>query len=176
MAKVDIKFNRQKLQADIIKRIDKVIDADPLKKDIGIFATTRLRFEARKGTPLNDERNFPPLKPITIDNREYLARFNRTHPAFNEARSNVTLTGQLLNALGFQVISRGVELLFIGERRPYRTGPNSVANDTPTNQEVADYLAEKGFRVFTKKGIESDRKFSSNITQIVRRFLRRSLK
>jgi len=176
MAKVNIKFNKARLQADLVKRIEKAMDAEPLKQEIGIFATDRIRFEARRGQPLNSERSFPKLKSLTVENREYLEKFNKTHRVFSPSRSNVSLTGQFLNSLGFQRIRFGVELLFLGSRKPYRTGPNSVEKNPPTNAELAGHLSALGFKVFTKKGIESDRKFQNNIVRIVRKFLRSSLK
>ena len=132
MAKVNIKFNNKKLQAQIIRDIEAVIDSEPLKKEVGLLATDRIRFQARIEKPLNNSKSFPALKALTISTRAYLKKFNRTHKTFNESRANITLTGQFLNSIGFNVIRGGIELLYRGARKPYKTGPNSRAKDTPT--------------------------------------------
>lgn len=176
MAKVNLKFNKQRLEADVIKRIESVTDSKELKQEIGLFATDRIRFQARVKKPLNDSGSFPSLKKVTVEQREYLEKFNTTDRTYQSGRSNLTFTGQLLNSVAFKTIRDGIELFFKGSRRPYKTGPGSRAKKTPTNEELAEFLSKLGFEVFTKKGIEGDRKFNTQVNRIVRKFLRRSLR
>lgn len=176
MAKVKFKFDRKRLEAQIVKEIDQVIDADPLKKEIGLFVTDRIRYQARIQQPLNSDSKFKDIKQRTIEKREYLEKYNKTHRTYEASRSNVTFTGQLLNSLGFNLVTRGVELIFKGERTPYNTGPNSRENNPPSNAEVDEFLREKGFFIFTKKGLEESDTLQKNIVRIIRKFLRRSLR
>jgi len=41
----------------------------------------------------------PGLSPSTVKSRQYLSRFNETHPSYQADKSNLTLTGQLLDSL-----------------------------------------------------------------------------
>jgi hypothetical protein len=41
----------------------------------------------------------PDLSPSTIKSRKYLSAFNETHPSYQADKSNLTLTGQLLDSL-----------------------------------------------------------------------------
>ena len=53
----------------------------------------------------------PRLRPSTIRNRRYVARYNPTHPSYEESKSNLTITGGLLDAIRVKFV--GSELLFV---------------------------------------------------------------
>lgn len=174
--KAKVKLDKRALEIDLVRRIEKVIDAEPLKQEIGLFVTDRIRFQARIKEPLNDTGDFKDLRPITVKNREYLERYNVTQSTYKANRSNLTFTGQFLNSIGFKARRFGIELLFKGKRKGYKTGPNSRQKKPPTNAQLARYLGDLGYFVFTKKGIEKNRKIGTRITSIVRRFIRNNLR
>ena len=184
MAKTRVKIDRQALENSIRRKLDEVRDEDQLKTEIGLFLTERIRFQARVGKPLNDDGRFPPLKdkntskgglPSTVERREYLSRFNKTDSTFASRRSNLTFTGQLLDGLAFNRVKNGIDLLFKGKRKPYRTGPKSRERNPLSNAELDVELRKIGFFAFTKPGIEANRKITRQISRIVSRFLRRKL-
>lgn len=176
MAKTTVKLNKSRLQSETINKIDRAIDATPLKNEVGEFAAERIRLEARRKRPLNNTGTFKDLKDLTIQQREYLEKYNATHPTYKKSRSNLTLTGQFLDSISFEIVPRGIELFFKGPRKGYRTGPKSRQKRPPTNAQLAEYLADIGFVVFTKKGIEQNQKFQNNVLRIIRKFLRRQLR
>ena len=175
MAKVSIEFPKG-LPKEVAKGVRKVINSNELKTQVGVFSTERLRFQARIRKPLNDTNSFPELADTTILQRAYLQKFNVPHPTYGTSRSNLTFTGQFLNSLGFERRNRGIEFVWKGVRKPYRTGPNSRSRKALTNEDLASFLSELGFVPFTTKGINKDRKFLSQIRALVRRFLRRNLR
>ena len=176
MARTRIKLDRKALQQEVVREIGKVTDNEDLKRDIGIFATGRIRLQARTGKPLNDTGDFPSLRDATKKQREYLEQFNSTDPAYKKDRSNLTFTGQLLNSLGFFSVKDGIQLFYRDKRKVYKTGPSSRQRKVPTNGELALFLQTLGYFIFTKEGLEEDQKFNRQITQIVRRFIRRKLR
>ena len=176
MARAKIKVDKSSLTSQLIRQIGELTDTDQLKQEVGLFTTERIRFQTRIGEPLNDTGDFPELAEATVEQRKYLEKFNPTDRTYSPGRANVTFTGQLLDSLGFKKIKNGIELMFLGRRKPYRTGPGSRQRKVPTNAELQEHLEDAGFFVFTKKGIEEDQKFNRQITQIVRRFIRRRLR
>lgn len=175
MARVNIKFNEKRLASQVVRRINGVIDSEGLKQEIGLFSTDRIRFQARTGKPLNDTKSFPSLAERTKIRREYLARFNNTDATFEAGRSNITFTGQFLDSLSFERLRRGIRLLFKGGHKPYQ-GPNGRVGRAILNSKLDVFLRERGFDAFTAAGIRRDPKFSRQINNIVRRFLRRKLR
>ena len=147
-----------------------------MNTEIGKFLVSRIQLEARRAKPLNNSRSFPSLKSITKQHRDYLKKFNSTHGAFKSGRSNLTFTGQLIDAITFKV-KKGLVEIFVekSSRTPYKTGPNSTAKGTPNNNKLAEILGKIGFVFMTKKGLESDPQIRKRVNNIVRRFLRRSL-
>lgn len=171
-----LKFERGKIQRQITSEVNKVLERNDLKDELGKFAVERIRFQARIGQPLNDNGEIPLLKESTILQREYLAKYNRTHPVFEPGLGNMTFTGQLLNGLGFEKMKRGFRFVWKRVRKPYNTGPNSKQKGPLTNERLAGFLEDKGIRAFSARGIRKNRKFNSQLNKIVLAFLRRFLK
>lgn len=177
MAKV--KFNSQRAANDLFKQFNRVKKTKVMNDEIVDFLVERIKGEARRGRPLNNGRKFKALKSLTIENRRRLANFNKTHPAFAPTKSNLTFSGQLINAVSGS-FERDVNIIEIAEtkRTGYKTGPRSRDKNPPTNKELQQQLLKisKSFAVFTDKGIRSDPKITKRIKNIVLRFLRRSLR
>jgi hypothetical protein len=172
MAKV--KFDVNKASSDLKNKINNLLKNDEMSTEIGIFLTERVRFEARSGKPLNDDRSFPNLQQSTIDNRKRLSKNNKTQQAFRPDFSNLTLTGQLQNAISFKKLKAGVYELFVKDnvRSPYKGGSGKAI----TNAKVDEHLRKKKFILFTSKGLKSEKKIPRRIKQILLRFLRKSLR
>jgi len=166
----EIKWNIGKTAAEIAKKVKRASSKKKFELLIGEFITTRVRARARKGQPLNNTWHFPNLKPSTIKARKALTKGGK-HPAFSPARSNLTITGQLLDAVRFDRLDDTSFLLFIAPtKRKLELGT------PPNNKQLAGYLEEKGFTIFSKKGIRLDRKIPLRIKQILLRFLRKELR
>lgn len=168
MAKV--KFNTSKLVKELRNVVGDASRNDKFLKEAGDFITTRIKGFARKGRPLNDTRSFPPLFRDTIEARKRIAESTlRTHPAFRPSKSNLTVTGQLIDAVSFRRIrARRFEIFIAPSERD--------GGDEPNNQKLAGYLEKIGFTIFDKEGIESDGKIPRRFKKLLLRFLRKELK
>lgn len=162
---------------DRIRSQAEVVLANPdLKKEVGDFAVERLRYQARTGSPYNAARDLPLLRDSTILHRTYLAKYNPTHPTFEEGFSNLTITGELLDSLTW--IDQGntlLKLAFTGMHKPYKGVNGKRISKTIMNETIARYLAEKGFKVFDIS-LESNKQFVSRIKTICLRYIRRGLR
>lgn len=177
-----------------------------MREEIGEFLITRIKGEARRGKPLNGLRWFPPLAPSTKMIREALSGVNETHPAFKYDRSNLTFSGQLIDAVVFELTDDHIKI-FVDRtrRRPLRgvsfgrgdfkaigeavrsAGGNQFATtaivknvrdqkNNKTNTEIDKDLRKRGFILFNKAGIESEPRVMLRINNIVKKFVRRAIK
>lgn len=139
--------------------------------DIGKFTVDRNKFFARKGQSLssNDRpRDLPNLQQTTINIRKQI---QKKFPEFIDGqffradRSNVTLSGQLLESLEFRIKNDSVVLLFKGNRRKIRK------DDASTNDEVYENLVDLGFDF-----LGLDEKGQKRVKRIVIDELRREIR
>ena len=172
---VRVKFDPSRAAKTVRDEINRATKSNALKEEIGKFITDRVRFQARKGRPLNDNGKFPKLEDSTIANRR---RFKgKTSQAFSPAKSNLTITGQLQDAITFVRERAGLFALFVDETA--RDG------STSSNSDIDKFLREgiktkdgriKKYILFTTKGIKKDKKIPRRVKQILLRFLRRQLR
>ena len=95
---MSIEFDKNKLLEQIGNALQK-IDLERAAR----FVVNNIKDNTRKGKSVVTDSAFKALSPYTIEKRKKLGQTNRTHPKFKPNFSNLTLTGQLLNALTFQV-------------------------------------------------------------------------
>jgi hypothetical protein len=181
--KISVKFPRAKVASQIVDEIQKILKSPQLGNQIGTVMTDRLKFQAKRGRPLNDTGSFKPLAPATIDSRKRLERYNKTSPVYSPGRSNVSFTGQLLDSMKFKMLQSKsflLEIFFDGRRIPYKTGKDTRAKLTPgyssTNEGLAKTLKDIGFVVFTKNGIESNKQLIDRVRNTLRSYLRKNLR
>lgn len=181
MAAVSVKIKGiDEAELSIKEKFLKVKRNRQMLNEIGVMATERMKLQARKGKPLFGDNevpgSFPPGYPAssTIRGRKYLEQFNPTHSTYKANRGNLTFTGQLIDALTYE-IKDGLIRYFIADsmRKPYRISPNKFAKKTPTNEELYLLLIDK-HPWFAFVGI--DLKIRKRANNIVRQFLRRALK
>ena len=182
--KVQIRYPKGKISAVVNKQLSSIIDTDELAEVVGRPLIERIKFEAKRGTPLNNAGSFKPLAKSTIENRIELAKYNKTATVYKENRSNLSFTGQLLDSLQFRRIksdgkSLKILVFFGGDREMYNIGPKTKATATErnrTNDSLAATLAEIGFRVFSKDGIEKKTALMNRITNAIRSYIRKKLR
>lgn len=83
----------------------------------------------------------PRLSKATIRQREYLAKHNSTHPSFVAGKSNLTLTGQLLNSLKAKyIITKKIFIIDAPKRKHirYKKGAKVTARLTDILGHVTD--------------------------------------
>ena len=181
-----VKFDVNKASKGLRDTINKLSRDPKLETEVGQFLTERVRFEARRGKPLNDNRKFPELSDASKAIRARLQKLNRTARAYSAKKSNLTFTGQLQDAIAFKRTRKGLFELFVKatRRRPLRTGKGKFQS-SPNNKRVDEQLRSgveskqfgtRKFELFTAKGLKSDKKIPKRIKQIYLRFLRRQLR
>lgn len=173
--------NINQVQLLIEKKFKDAAKSRDMLKEVGETTVTRVRYNARRGKPANQDgstREFPTLKPYSIKRRKSIGNNgkNRTHQAFRATRtkSNVTITGQLLDHVRFKIVKGGVIELFIkGSRKLYRGKRGQVLeNQEKTSQDVYKKLIELNKRY---KFLQIDTKGIERINRIVLKYLRKRL-
>jgi hypothetical protein len=177
MAKVNIR-GLVALEKNIENTFTKVRESKQMRKDIGEFVVGRIKAEARRTKPLNDSRSFPGLKDSSKSIRKYLAALNPTHPTYKATRSNLTLTGQLINAIVYRLTGKSVLVIEVEDsiRDPYIKNRKGEIGDVKTNREVDKDLRKRGFVLYTAKGIDSEPRVGKRINNIVKKYVRRAIK
>lgn len=165
-----VKFDISKITRELRNAVDDASRDNAFFKQAGDLVTTRIKGFARKGKPLNSKGRFPSLLQSTIEQRRKIkAAGFKTHPAFSPPKSNVTITGQLVDAITFRrKRARKFEIFVAPSKRTF--------SGDPDNQTLARYLADLGFILFDKEGIEEDGQIPRRLKQLLLRFLRKQLR
>jgi len=179
VAKVTI--NRKALQLRIESVVNEAIDNPSYLKEVAEFTVSRIRGFARNSKPLqgkDEPGKFPKHKdPPTPQIRRALAKYNKTHPAFSAKRTNLTFTGQLIEAVTYAITGRRSEIkIFVDDssRTPVKRKDGSVIESgEKTNKAVYEKLLSRDssyrFLGLDKKGID-------RIKAITLKYLRSVLK
>lgn len=175
MAKVRIK-GIAAVERNIEQTFEKVRSSKQMRNDIGEFVVGRVQLEARRAKPLNDTRSLPDLKDSTKGIRKGLEKLNPTHPTYKANRSNLTFTGQLIDAVTWLIGKPGVIEIEVEDslRTPIQT--KSGPGDRESNKDVDADLRKRGFVMYTARGIRSEPKVLKRINNIVKKFIRRAIK
>jgi len=121
------------------------------------------------------------LKPLSTGYKNYRKKFQEIHPVgtfFSPNRSNLTLTGQMLEALTFKVSqAKGIFEVFVKDSPRDPTPPISLRaiKEPPrmSNAEVAKEVADKG-RPFLGLDSASMKRIRNEVLKDLRLQLRRS--
>lgn len=134
------------------------------------IAADELKREIRSGTNPKTGKNYRQLKESTIRNRRYLARNNPTHPQYSPARSNLTLTGQLIDGIKARFNkASGVLTIFISGKHPgYRGNSGKIKGSSKSRAEIAQALEDQGRPV-----LNISKRFTQFIVDRIERALRR---
>lgn len=137
-----------------------------------IYADTR-RGKQYDGSAMND------LADSTLKNRKYLAKYNATHSLYRQKKSNLTLTGDLLDKLKFKIVTSkflgifGEQLvvMFYSEEnhKPYYGKKGQVVSKGAPIAKIFRAQMER-YKIF---GISA--RTRKQIVQLFKRFLRRQL-
>ena len=146
---VNLKFNEKtidKAQADIQSKMKEIVKSPALLSEVADVAIKDIQFQARRGvTP--DGTKFKPLSSRWIKERQKIALADSTHETFRANRSNITITGQLLDAMGKMLSKSGIYILFKGIHRPYqarrvRRDGNRTIGKPISNDQLSGYVNE----------------------------------
>lgn len=110
------------------------------------------------------------LKESWIITKRRLAQTNETDPAYEDGRSNLTFTGQLLNSMRHSILGPGkLEISFKGMHAGYKSATGRVSKAIE-NSKLAEYVAKAGRPFF---GVRPAMRFRVN--RIVKTYVKRAL-
>ena len=175
-----LKLNQKsldRLEADTKARLNRVLSNKEMLGEVGDMAIDMIRQNTRKGTSSVTEEKLAPLSKPWMKTRERIASSQGTHPAYAKKRSNLTLSGQLLDSLKRSVAGRMVTIFFDGMHIPYRMQTRngiSRVGKLIKNSKLAQYVAEQG-RPFFGFSKAFELKLLTQVKRIVIRYIRRNL-
>lgn len=163
----------ENLDSSIKKAFDKVIRSQAMLNEIGNSITSDIVDQTRnKAKSIPDKSRLASLSKGWIERRKKLSDYNETDSTFAPTKSNLTFTGQLLNALMHKIT--GIGKLQVGffdsVHEPYKNKDGKSIGNPIKNEDLARYVAEQGrpfigIRDLTKR----------KINRIVRTYVRRAL-
>lgn len=96
-----------------------------------------------------DEYKQPKLQDSTVKRRKELIAIGNGSEFSKPSRSNLTLSGQLLDSIAYTIsTSRGVIQFFLKKNRVPYLGISGKNLKTKTNPEIKNDLEKRGFRFF----------------------------
>ena len=178
MASVTFRNLKKSFDIKVRKKFIAITKDKKLLNEIGEESVKRVKQFARRGKPLRDgaQRKFPKLSDATVAIRKFIAKYNATHPTYgaNGKRKNVTITGQLVEAVQFTIKKNVVKLFIKGRRQKYRNSKGQVIK----GQESDSAKVYKNLIKLNDdyRFLGMDEKGEKRIKQIIKRNLRRLLK
>jgi len=177
---VKLKLNQKsldRLEADTRERLTRVLSNKEMLGEAGDMMIDMIRQNTRKGTSTVTDQKFAPLSKPWMKTRDKIASSQGTHPTYSKRRSNLTLSGQLLDSLKRSVVGRAVRIFFDGTHIPYRIQTKkgiSRVGKLIKNSRLAQYVAEQGRPFFGfSKAFES--KLLTQVKRVVIRYIRRNI-
>lgn len=133
----------------VIRSLNEVFKTAKKSKDmqnkIGKFVVDRNKFNARTGKSLESNKSPESLPGLKSTSKKIRARFAKDHPGdvdtrfFRATKSNVTLTGQLINSIKYLIKDNQIFILVSGRRKRIK------ADDLGSNEAVYADLVKRGF-------------------------------
>lgn len=99
----------------------------------------------------------PELEKSTKRTRRYLANYNSTHPDFQPDKSNLTLTGQLLDSLRGKPVNKKFQIIIDSlskKHSRYKTATNKGKSALPSLKQIFEWQKKAGrdiAQVFTRR-------------------------
>lgn len=173
MKNFKVRFNRRKQEKRFKAFIEKVKKQPEWKDEAADLAIKNIQIETRKQKYIKDGSRQPALSQDWIERKQELAKSNPKGTSYGASKSNLTLTGQLLESLKRTDNKKRVEIEPTGKRKPYTypSGKRAKAKHTPTNKELTEYLKKQGRRF-----IGFNDKLKKAVTKVFKDHVRRNLK
>ena len=166
---VSIEFDKKQIMAlgeDLKKSFNHIIQSESLIKEIADTIIKDIQFQTRRGKSLVTGDKLKPLSESWIKFRERFIEKGSPHPAASPKRSNLTLSGQLLDSMQYKNIGKGkIKFYFDGVHKSYKVpylqyyerkikGKKQIVNtgrsgirtvgEEINNSDLAKYVEEQG--------------------------------
>lgn len=137
---------RVKVDINPLQRLKQIFKDPRVFERIGRFTVRNNKELVRTGLSPATEKDIPALRTNTIKLKAIRAQFNKTSKFYIPGLSNLTFSGQLLNAMTFELVRKPIGFnveIFIKDT-PHRN-PKGTRKDAPrkTNAQIAAEI-EKG--------------------------------
>lgn len=150
----DVKVNQESLknvEANVRTVIDRVFNNKQMLQLIGQTVIDDVKFQTRRGKSIpQGGSSFDSLSPKWIAERQKIAAVQKVSDVFKSNRSNLTITGELLDSMDVVKVKKGgLTIDFVGKHSPYRaqstrgTGVKTIGKPID-NKLLAKYVAENG--------------------------------
>lgn len=135
------------VENNIRKSFEKVIRNQTMMKDVSDTIIKDIQFQTRSGKSIPLNQRFPPLTKGWRDRRKEIK--SQRHNAFSPNRSNLTLSGQLVDSLKSIVVGAGRFIIKAsGIHQPYyyegKRGQRVQVGSKIDNEKLSQYVAEQG--------------------------------
>ena len=164
----------ENVEKSVKDAFDKVIASRAMLNEVSDIIITDIKEQTRgKGKSIpNKLADLKLLKEAWIKRRTKLSRSNNTDRDFEDGRSNLTFTGQLLNSLSSLIEGPGkIKIYLKGIHKAYRNEDGQKVGKDLTNEKLGEYVAKQG-RPFV--GVR--RVIINRINRLVRTYVRRALR
>jgi hypothetical protein len=170
----EFKFNQKSIDdmEQNVREAFRKVNNKQMLDEIGSTVVTDVRDVTRnqdKSIPL-ELSELKLLKESWIISRTRLAKTNTTDRAFEDGRSNLTFTGQLLNSMKHIVVGPGrLMIKFMDIHKGYKSATGKVSKEI-SNELLAKYVAEQGRPFF---GVRPSMR--RQVNRIVKQYVKRAL-
>lgn len=145
MKSFKLKFDTKKASKQLKKKIDKVIESDRWKDEAARLAIKNIQGQTRLQKNISTGESQKKISKKWEKRKKQLAKNNPKGASFGPSKSNLTVTGQLLESLKRIDDKKTVIIEPTESRTPYKNKDGSFQKNPPTNKKLAEYLAEKDF-------------------------------
>lgn len=151
MLKVKINTRSLKLTEEKTRKVfENVIRNNQMLNDMGTTIVEDIQFQTKRGKSIpNDLKPFRELTPKWINKRKQISNAQSVSDVFSPKRSNLSLSGQLLDSLQYKIIGAGkITFSFFGIHKPYKyqkkNGDIGKIGKQIENKKLAQYVEEQG--------------------------------
>jgi hypothetical protein len=150
MSEINVSTRGMRLKFDELqKRIKEVLSDDKVMSEVSSTLEKDMKFQARKGVD-PEGRPYKPLSDRWVEKRKQIK--DSKHGAYSPGRSNLTITGQLIDALRIAAESSSVSntrrflYTFLGDHTGYTFKNGKTTNSIP-NEILAEYVQDQGRQI-----------------------------
>jgi hypothetical protein len=132
------------IAAPVLKAMREAIRAENVLTEIGEYLVKNIKASVRQGKDPETGKAYDVLKQSTINHRRYIAKYNFPGQFYSESKSNLNLSGQLVDSISFKA-DKGSNTVTIapgGSRDSYYTKEGKPIDKPHDNLTIAKWHQE----------------------------------
>lgn len=171
----------------IITKVQAIIKNPELLTQLGNTIVTDILFQTRRGVSASTGEKLKPITKKWVKERDKISKATPPGQAYSKARSNLTLSGQLLNSFKItKIVGASVTMEFTGNHVPYTAqyvkSYKRNGKTVTTNRQGLRTIGKKMLNKDLAEYVQKDRPFVGVRTKLIQtlkniaiRFIRRKL-